>query len=106
MERKGSPKGAQNRGNWVTIRAPCPEGLPERQIGAKAPQNGAQRGPNGAQSAPKGCQKGAQRGSNRDPKSMIFEGFWDRSCDESPMDFHSISNEFSMEFERIFNGFS
>ena len=47
MERNGSPKGAQNRGNWVTIRAPCPEGLPERQIGAKAPQNGAQREPNG-----------------------------------------------------------
>ena len=106
MERKGSPKGAQNRGNLVTIRAPCPEGLPERQIGAKAPQNGTQRGPNGAKSAPKGCQKGAQRGSKRDPKSMIFEGFLDHSCDESPMDFHSIFNAFSMEFERIFNEFS
>ena len=106
MERKGSPKGAQNRGNLVTIRAPCPEGLPERQIGAKAPQNGAQRGPNRAQSEPKGCQKGAKRGPRGDPKSMIFKRFFDHSCDESPMDFHSIFNEFSMEFERIFNGFS
>ena len=49
IERKGSPKGAQNRGNWVTIRAPCPEGLPERQIGAKAPK----MEPKGGQIEPK-----------------------------------------------------
>ena len=61
MERKWSPKGAQNRENSVKIRAPSPEGLPERQIGAKAPQNGAQRGPNRAQSELKGCQKGGKR---------------------------------------------
>ena len=55
------------------------------------------REPNGAKSYAKGCQKGGKRGSKRDPKLLIFEGFLDHSCDESPMDFHSISNELSMD---------
>ena len=82
----------------MKIRAPSPECFPERQIDAKAPQNGAQREPHGAKRYAKGCQKGGKRGSKRDPKLVIFEGNLDHSFDESPMGFHSIFNECSMEF--------
>ena len=73
---------------------------PEGMKGQKMDPEGSKNEPTGAKREPK-----------RDPKSMIFEGFLDHSCDESPMDFHSILmnfrwslNEFSMDFHRISDG--